>query len=92
MDAFADDSAENLADQDNHRLAIVNESTIYSATGTGKIPWIATEDIAACAFQLLTQPDAPNDEFLLLGPELLGYDDVSRINPSARLFRYDYDN
>ncbi|KAJ3942057.1 uncharacterized protein N0V96_007546 [Colletotrichum fioriniae] len=43
------------------------------------IPWVATEDIAACAFHLLTQEDAPNDEYLILGPELLTYDEVAGI-------------
>ncbi|KAF6820838.1 ergot alkaloid biosynthetic protein a [Colletotrichum musicola] len=70
---------QNLFEYENHRLSIVNESTIYSATGTGKIPWITTEDVAACALQLLTQPDAPNDEYLLFGPELLSYDDKKQI-------------
>ncbi|GKT88752.1 glycoside hydrolase family 2 protein [Colletotrichum tofieldiae] len=66
---------QNFAEQDHHCKAIVNESTIYSATVDGKIPWAATEDIAACAYQLLTQEDAPNDQYLILGPELLSYDD-----------------
>lgn len=73
--------AENFAEQEHHRLAIINESTVYSATADGRIPWVATEDIAACAFQLLTQEDAPNDEYLILGPELLTYDEVSAGNP-----------
>ncbi|KAL2884384.1 hypothetical protein SGCOL_000329 [Colletotrichum sp. CLE4] len=70
---------QNFAEQDNHRLAILIESTIYSATADGKLPWVAAEDIAACAFQLLTQEDAPNDEYLIFGPELLGYDDIAVI-------------
>ncbi|KAJ3952206.1 hypothetical protein N0V92_011366 [Colletotrichum tropicale] len=67
---------QNFAEQLNHINSIKDESTVYSATADGKIPWIATEDIAACAFQLLLQDDAPNDEYLLLGSELLSYDDV----------------
>ncbi|CCF41403.1 AFUA_2G17970 family ergot alkaloid biosynthesis protein [Colletotrichum higginsianum] len=70
---------QNFVEQDNHRGAIVDESTIYSATADGKIPWVATEDIAACAYQLLTQEDAPNDQYLILGPELLAYDDIATI-------------
>ncbi|KAK1573643.1 family ergot alkaloid biosynthesis protein [Colletotrichum navitas] len=68
---------QNFAAQDNHRKSIVNESMIYSATGDGKIPWVAAEDIAAVAYQLLTQEDAPNDEYVILGPELLSYDDIA---------------
>ncbi|KAJ0267826.1 hypothetical protein COL940_013983 [Colletotrichum noveboracense] len=71
----ANDMAENFAEQLNHINSIKDESTVYSATADGKIPWIATEDIAACAFQLLLQDDAPNDGYLLLGSELLSYDD-----------------
>ncbi|KDN70634.1 putative AFUA_2G17970 family ergot alkaloid biosynthesis protein [Colletotrichum sublineola] len=59
--------------------SIVNESMIYSAAADGKIPWVATEDVAAVAYQLLTQEDAPNDQYIVLGPELLSYDDVSVI-------------
>ncbi|TQN69527.1 Agroclavine dehydrogenase, partial [Colletotrichum shisoi] len=70
---------QNFVEQDNHRRAIVDESTIYSATADGKIPWVATEDIAACAYQLLTREDAPNDQYLILGPELLAYDDIATI-------------
>ncbi|KAI8231047.1 glycoside hydrolase family 2 [Colletotrichum sp. SAR 10_77] len=70
---------QNFAEQLNHINSIKDESTVYSATADGKIPWIATEDIAACAFQLLLQDDAPNDEYLLLGSELLSYDDIAEI-------------
>ncbi|KAI8308028.1 glycoside hydrolase family 2 [Colletotrichum sp. SAR11_59] len=75
----ANEMAENFAEQLNHINSIKDESTVYSATADGKIPWIATEDIAACAFQLLLQDDAPNDEYLLLGSELLSYDDIAEI-------------
>ncbi|KAJ0296917.1 hypothetical protein COL5a_010485 [Colletotrichum fioriniae] len=70
---------QNFAELDNYRDSIVREGVIYSATGDGKIPWVATEDVAACAFQLLTQKDAPNDEYLILGPELLSYGDIAKI-------------
>ncbi|KAF5522791.1 Festuclavine synthase II [Colletotrichum aenigma] len=70
---------QNFAEQLNHINSIKDESTVYSATADGKIPWIATEDIAACAFRLLLQDDAPNDEYLLLGSELLSYDDIAEI-------------
>ncbi|GKT47813.1 festuclavine synthase II [Colletotrichum spaethianum] len=70
---------QNFIEQYNHCKAIANESTIYSATADGKIAWVATEDIAACAYQLLTQEDAPNDQYLILGPELLNYNDIAKI-------------
>ncbi len=55
------------------------EGKIYSATGDGKIPWISADDIAAVTFVALTSPQAPNTEYLVLGPELLSYGDVSRL-------------
>ncbi|KAM7206590.1 hypothetical protein V8F33_000233 [Rhypophila sp. PSN 637] len=68
---------QNFAVQDNHVQSIRDEGKIYSATGDGKIPWISADDIAAVAVQALTMPVAPNTEFLVLGPELLSYDDIA---------------
>lgn len=69
-------ATENFAVQENHLQSIRDEAKIYSATGDGKIPWISADDIAAVAVQALTMPEPPNTEFLVLGPELLSYDDV----------------
>ncbi|KAM0585159.1 hypothetical protein ACHAQF_006936 [Verticillium nonalfalfae] len=62
-----------------HVMSIWGEGKVYSATGEGRIPWVAVEDIAASAYQLLTQEAAPNAEFLILGPELLSYGDIAAI-------------
>ncbi|KAH7124669.1 family ergot alkaloid biosynthesis protein [Dactylonectria macrodidyma] len=70
---------QNLAEQPWHVKSIQEENSFYSATGEGKIPWISTVDIAACAFELLTQDEAPNSEYLLLGPELLSYNQIADI-------------
>lgn len=64
-------------EQPCHVRSIKEEGKLYSATGGGKIPWVSADDIAAVAVQALTREDAPNTEYLILGPELLGYDDVS---------------
>ena len=55
---------------------VAKKSTIYSATGDGKIPWISVEDIAAVAARALTDEEPHNREHLVLGPELLSYDEV----------------
>ncbi|KAG7139004.1 Festuclavine synthase II like protein [Verticillium longisporum] len=70
---------ENLVEHRAHVVSIWGEGKVYSATGEGRIPWVAVEDIAASAFQLLTQEAAPNAEFLVLGPELLSYGDIAAI-------------
>lgn len=64
-------------EQPCHVKSIKEENKLYSATSDGKIPWVSADDIAAVAVQVLTREDAPNTEYLILGPELLGYDDVS---------------
>lgn len=70
---------ENFADPNSHThgKTVREENTVYSGTGNGKVPWIAVEDIAACGFQLLTQEEAPNSDYLILGPDYLSYGDVS---------------
>ncbi|KAK3949283.1 hypothetical protein QBC32DRAFT_40432 [Pseudoneurospora amorphoporcata] len=64
-------------EQPCHVKSIKDENKLYSATNEGKIPWVSADDIAAVAVQALTMEDAPNTEYLVLGPELLGYDDIA---------------
>ena len=76
--------AENFSEQ-GHLHTIRNESKFYTASGNGKIPLIASADIAAVAARLLTDPQPHNQDYLILGPELLTYDDV-RTFPLPPLF------
>ena len=71
--------AENLSEHEAHVRSIRDESKIYSATGDGKIPWVSADDLAAVAVEVLTRKAPPNTEFLVLGPELLSYDDVGLV-------------
>ncbi|KAI1138191.1 putative ergot alkaloid A [Hypoxylon sp. FL0543] len=66
-----------------HVQTIKEENKIYSATGPGRIPWVAAEDIAAVGFQALTTPQPPNTDYLVLGPELLKYTDLADIFTSV---------
>lgn len=68
---------ENFSTQDHHVKSIKDENKIYSATGSGKIPWVATRDIAAVAHHALTTPQAPNKDFMVLGGRLYTYTEVS---------------
>ncbi|KAK4105395.1 NAD(P)-binding protein [Parathielavia hyrcaniae] len=70
---------QNFADQPSHVKSIKEESKIYSATGEGKIPWVSADDIAAVAVRALTNEVPPNTEYLVLGPELLSYDETAGI-------------
>ncbi|KAM7183218.1 nucleoside-diphosphate-sugar epimerase [Naviculisporaceae sp. PSN 640] len=60
-----------------HLLTIKNENKIYSAVGDAKIPFISAVDIANVAFVALTQKEAPNRDYRLVGPELLTYGEVA---------------
>ena len=68
---------DNFAEQPHHAKSIREEGKLYSATGDGRLPWVSTDDIAACAVQTLTVPRPPNTDYFILGPELLTYGDVS---------------
>ncbi|KUI70910.1 Agroclavine dehydrogenase [Cytospora mali] len=68
---------DNWSEQHNLRGPIREEGKVYSAAGGGKIPWVSKTDIAACAFQALTAEKAPNGDYIILGPDLLSYGDVS---------------
>jgi len=67
-----------------HVTTIRNEDAIYSATETGRVPFVAVEDIAAVGAHVLLQDDAPEPELMITGPELLSYDDVARMIGEAR--------
>ncbi len=55
----------------------VKKGELYSATGKGKVPFVSAKDIAAVGYRALTDQVAHNTDHLVLGPELLSYDDVS---------------
>lgn len=60
-----------------HLSTIRDEDRIVTATGKGKLPFVSADDIAAVAFRALTDKVSHNTDHLILGPELLSYDDVS---------------
>ncbi len=61
-----------------HAETIRSERKIYSASGTGRVPFISADDIAAAAVAALTMADVPNTDFVLTGSEPLSYDDVAQ--------------
>ena len=68
---------ENWAEQGSLRETVRAESRAYSASGPGRIPWVSKTDIAACAYEALAAEEAPNGDYVILGPELLSYGEVS---------------
>lgn len=59
--------------------SIRDESTIYSNTGAGRVPFISTDDVASAAFAALTSPERFNRDLVLTGPEALSYDRVAEL-------------
>jgi uncharacterized protein YbjT (DUF2867 family) len=59
--------------------SIVDEDTIYSNTGGGRVGFIDADDIARAAFHALTSADALNSDFVLTGDEALSFDEVAEI-------------
>jgi uncharacterized protein YbjT (DUF2867 family) len=55
------------------------EDTIYSNTGTGRVPFISTLDIARAALAALTAPTALNSDFTLTGDESISYDRAAEL-------------
>jgi hypothetical protein len=49
---------------------------IYSATEDGRTPFVATQDIAQAAFNVLTSSAPMPTDLIIVGPELLSHDDV----------------
>ncbi|KAK4205228.1 hypothetical protein QBC40DRAFT_323156 [Triangularia verruculosa] len=70
---------EDMGEKDIHRESIKRESKIYSATEDGKIPWVSADDVAGVAVRALVGGEAMNTEWIVLGPELLSYDEVAKI-------------
>lgn len=64
--------------------SIREEDRIYSNTGTGRVPFIAVADIAACALAALTAPVPLNTELVLTGEEAMSYDRVAELIGGTR--------
>jgi len=58
---------------------IMHEGRIVGASGDGRIPFIDTRDIAACAAIALTRAGHEEKKYILTGPEALSYYDIARI-------------
>lgn len=56
--------------------SIRDDDEIASSMGDGLAPFVSTRDIAQAAFDCLTVEKLGKQEILVLGPELLTYDDV----------------
>ena len=60
----------------NQAHTVVTEGKIYSTVEDGKIPWISSDDVGAVGYHALVDDSVTERELILLGPELLSYDEV----------------
>jgi festuclavine dehydrogenase len=58
---------------------ITQLNSIFTAAQDGQIPFISADDIADVAYHALTDAKAFNSDLRVLGPELLTYDQVSKL-------------
>ncbi len=61
-----------------HRFTILNEGCVYSATQSGRVPFIDAADIAAVAVRALTDPALTSGELILTGPDAISYDEAAQ--------------
>ncbi|KAF7318256.1 NAD(P)-bd-dom domain-containing protein [Mycena chlorophos] len=52
---------------------------IVSATGTGRLGYVSTEDIADVAFDALMHEGAVQKEEIIVGPQLVTYDEIAQM-------------
>ncbi len=71
---------ENFFDPTHHHgQSIAKKGQIVSATGKGRMGFVAVDDISAVAFHALTDVHPHNTNHIITGPEALSYDDVAEI-------------
>ncbi|GGO48622.1 NmrA family NAD(P)-binding protein [Streptomyces lasiicapitis] len=70
---------QNFTGSTPHARSIVEEGAILTASGDGRVGFVDADDIAAVAVRALTDPQAPNTDLILTGPQALSYGDVAAI-------------
>ncbi|PVH69616.1 NAD(P)-binding protein [Cadophora sp. DSE1049] len=63
----------------NHLASIRDQDQIITSTGEGRVPFVSADDIAAVAFRALTDDVSHNLDHLIIGPDLLSYDEVADV-------------
>lgn len=63
-----------------YRAGIRERGQFETAVPTGRVPFVATEDIARAAFEgIVNRENHEVEQFIIIGPELLTFDEVSAI-------------
>jgi uncharacterized protein YbjT (DUF2867 family) len=70
--------------QGPHRMSILEENAVYSATDDGLVPFVAVDDIAEVAYHALSGDQALNADLIVTGPAALTYGQVAQAIAAAR--------
>ncbi|MER7344160.1 NAD(P)H-binding protein [Streptomyces aurantiacus] len=68
---------QNFTDDRSHAAGIRADGTLTTATGTGRVPFVDADDIAAVGAHTLTSAPAPEHDLIITGPQALTYDEVA---------------
>jgi festuclavine dehydrogenase len=70
-------TSENFTEQPPYVKVITEQDSFATATSKASLPFISTEDIGRVAVRVLTAEKSLDTDFVIVGPELLTYDQVS---------------
>ncbi|MER7668204.1 NAD(P)H-binding protein [Kitasatospora sp. NPDC096128] len=70
---------QNFTGDHPHAHSVRTDGILLTATGEGRVGFVDAEDIAAAAVHALTDPQAPNADLVITGPQALSYADVATI-------------
>ncbi|MCM2412658.1 NAD(P)H-binding protein [Streptomyces sp. RKAG290] len=68
---------QNFTGDHAHARTLAADGTIRTAAGEGRVGFVDADDIAAVAVHALTEPQAPNTDLVITGPQALSYDDIA---------------
>ncbi|MFJ4189286.1 NAD(P)H-binding protein [Kitasatospora sp. NPDC089509] len=70
---------QNFTGDHPHAHSVRTDGVLLTATGEGRVGFVDADDIAAVAVHALTDPQAPDTDLVLTGPQALSYADVAVI-------------
>ncbi|MFE6401556.1 ergot alkaloid biosynthesis protein [Streptomyces alboflavus] len=68
---------QNFTADHPHAQSVRTDGVLTTATGTGRVPFVDADDIAAVAAHALTATPPPGHDLVITGPEALTYDEVA---------------
>ena len=70
---------QNFTGDHVHARTIAADGTVRTAAGAGRVGFVDADDIAAVAVHSLTEPQAPNTDLVITGPQALSHDDIAAV-------------